>query len=85
MSEESTFKKVEKRAPKHQEELCNICLCPREVSFQEKDEDTGKMETRTHIVECGGHVNIPGYLWNRHKDYTKFQLFFAQQHRVTKK
>jgi hypothetical protein len=84
MSEESISKRVEKRQPKHIEEKCNICDAPREVAFQERDDDTGKIETRTHVVECNGHVNIPGYLWNKHKDWTKFQLFFAQQRRNTK-
>lgn len=57
------------------EEKCNICSCPRIVEFQEKDEETGKISRKSHVVECGGHQNIPPYLWNKHPQYDKFRQF----------
>ena len=56
---------------------CNICDCPRYVSFQEKDEETGKVISRTHLVECNGHL-VPGYLWNLSKDYDDYQKFIVR-------
>jgi hypothetical protein len=60
---------------------CNICGYPDYVSYQEKNEDTGKIETLTHIVECLGHEDVHPSLWNKSKDYDKYQKFMAQQHR----
>jgi hypothetical protein len=81
--------RLEKIAKKHQpqEEPCNICGCPREVTFAEQDKDTGKTVTRTHIVECGSHQGIPTYLWNKvNKHFTEirptyddYQKFFVRQ------
>ena len=57
---------------------CCICSAPRYVEFQEKDEETGKIVTKTHLVECWGHDRIPGYLWNLSKEYDEYQKFFIR-------
>ena len=87
--------RLEKIEKKRQpvEEPCCICGAPFEVTFQERDDETGKTRTRTHIVECGGHKNIPTYLWNKvHKHvtgvsptYDDYQKFFVRQKANTTK
>ena len=87
---------VEKIEKKHRvvEEPCNICGAPFEVTYQEKDEETGKIVSKTHTVDCGGHKMIPTYLWNKvnkhvtgvNPSYDDFQKFFVRQKtRTTKK
>lgn len=84
MSEQKTVsERLEKKNPQQNKVLtCNICDCPREVSYQEKDEETGKIRTKTHIVDCGGHFVSP-YLWNRHSDYDKFKQFDVRHRKTT--
>lgn len=45
--------------------ICNICGCPREVTFKEQDHETGKIREGRHTVECGGHQGIHPALWNK--------------------
>lgn len=75
MSETVGQKLEKKQKASAQVEKCNICSAPREVTYQEKDEETGKIETKIHTVQCNGHVGVPAYLWNLHPDYTKFRQF----------
>lgn len=75
MSEQTVGERLEKKQQRVTEEKCNICSCPREIEFQEKDEESGKIQTKTHTVECGGHMNIPPYLWNKHPQFDKFKVF----------
>lgn len=42
---------------------CNICGCPRLVTYKETNKE-GIEEVKTHIVKCGGHTGIHPRLWN---------------------
>jgi len=69
----------------HSEEKCNICDCPRTVTFQERDEDSGNYHTQTHTVSCGGHQAIHPALWNRSKEYDTYRKFSVRQFERTNK
>ena len=45
--------------------VCNICGCPRVVSYRETDHETGKTSWHSHTVDCGGHLGIHPRLWNK--------------------
>lgn len=84
MSEEkkqSISERLEKKQPKGK--ICSICSAPRYVSFQEKDEETGKVVTREHLVECIGHQGVPGRLWNLHRDYDEYKRWEVRHHAET--
>ena len=73
--------KRDKKRRKNPKKLnkCNICGLPDLVKYQEKDEDTSKIEEKEHLAPCLGHQYIYPWLWNKHPDYDKFRRFFLQQ------
>jgi hypothetical protein len=67
------------------EEKCGICECPRQVTFQERDEETGAYRTQVHTVTCGGHINLRAGLWNKSKEYDDFRRFEVRHREATTK
>lgn len=68
-----------------EEKTCSICGAPRQVTFQERDEETGAYRTQTHTVTCGGHLFIREGLWNKSKNFDVFQKFEARHREATTK
>lgn len=68
--------------------VCNICGCPREVTYQEQDHETGKVRIARHTVDCGGHIGIHPSLWNkaggnssggvRSLGYSEYEKYYQQ-------
>jgi hypothetical protein len=61
--------------------ICNICGHPGVVTYQEQEEDSRKIVTKSHTVPCLGHYDVFPYLWNQHPDYEKFRKYFSKQQR----
>ena len=53
---------------------CNICGCPRVVSYNEYDAETGHIRVQHHTVECLGHLGVHPQFWNRAKPNSTGQV-----------
>jgi hypothetical protein len=63
---------------------CNICGLPDMVEYMEKDEDTGAITLKKHMVPCLGHDGVHPLLWNMHPEHDKFKKFYLQQKNKSK-
>jgi len=66
---------------------CNICNLPGPVTYKEVDEDTGKIEEKTHNVGCLGHEHLHPSVWNFHPavkpSYDDYRKFYARMRKVS--
>jgi len=67
------------RQMKRPPNVCNICGLPGYVEYQDRNKETGEIETKRHLVPCLGHLLVRPHLWNRHPDYAKFRRLHITQ------
>ena len=62
-----------------EKDKCNICGYPALVEYDEWDEEAGETIHHAHVVPCLGHWDVHPSLWNKSKDYEKYQKYFVRE------